>query len=54
MSKGYKKIVTRAANLTPAERAALLGTLAGMIQEDQAKTLRMLEHSIAVSQHFAK
>ena len=50
----YKEVVTRAAHLTPAERAALLGTVANMIQVDQTKTLGMLEHSIEVSQHFAR
>ena len=56
MSKAYKKSVTRAAKLAPAEGAALLGglRLASMIQGDQAKTLHLLEHSIIVSQHFAK
>lgn len=54
MSKGYKNVVTHATRLTPAERAALLGSLANTIQEDQAKTLRLLEHSVIVSQHFAK
>ena len=54
MTEEYREVVTRAAHLTPAERAALLGTLANMIQEDQTKTLGMLEHSIEVSQHFAK
>ena len=40
--------------LTPKERAALVTSLAHTIQEDQAKTLRMLEHSVIVAQHFAK
>ena len=54
MSTVYQKMVTRAAKLTPAERAALLTSLAGMIQEDQANTLQLLEHSIAVTEHFAR
>ena len=54
MAEEYKEVVTRAANLTPTERAVLLGTLASMIQDDQAKTLSMLEHSIGVSRYFTK
>ena len=46
MSKPYKNSVT--------ERASLLASLASMIQEDQAKTLRLLGHSLKVCQHFAK
>ena len=54
MSKPYKNSVTRTARLTPAERASLLASLASMIQGDQAKTLRLLGHSLKVCQHFAK
>jgi hypothetical protein len=52
-SEAYKNNLTRAARLTPAERASLLVNLASMIQEDQAKTLHLLKHSLRVCQHFA-
>ena len=54
MSDDYKKALRRAAKLTPAERAALLTALAGMMQEDQTKSLELLQHSIKVTDHFAK
>ena len=54
MSTEYQKMLRRAAKLTPAERAALLTSLAGMIQEDQAKSLQLLEHSITVTEHFTR
>ena len=38
--------------LTPTERAALVSSLAHMIQEDQVKTLRLLEHSVILAQHL--
>ena len=50
----YNNVATHAAKLTPTERVALVASLTHMIQEDQAKTLRLLEHSIIVAQHFAK
>ena len=53
MSGAYRNSLTRAARLTPAERASLLVNLASMIQEDQSKTLRLLKHSLRVCQHFA-
>ena len=53
MSQEYKESVERAARLTPAGRAALLGCLASMMQGDLARALRLLKHSITVSQHFA-
>ena len=53
MSEKYQKILRRAAKLTPTERAALLTKLSGMIQEDQATSLRLLDHSITVTEHFA-
>ena len=51
MSAEYQKVLKRAAKLTP---AALLTSLAGMIQEDQATSLQLLEHSITVTEHFAR
>ena len=54
MSAEYQKVLKRAAKLTPAERAALLTSLADMIQEDQATSLQLLEHSITVTEHFAR
>ena len=42
MSADYNGVVARTAMLTPTERAALVSSLAHMIQEDQAKTLRLL------------
>ena len=54
MSPEYQKVLRCAAKLTPAERAELLTRLAGMIQEDQATSLQLLEHSITVTEHFAK
>ena len=53
MSERYQKILRRAAKLTPTERAALLTKLSGMIQEDQATSLQLLDQSIAVTEHFA-
>ena len=52
MSADYNNVVERTAKLTPTERAALVSSLAHMIQEDQAKTLRLLEHSVIVAQHL--
>ena len=52
MSGDYNNVVTHAAMLTPTKRAALVPSLAHMIQEDQAKTLRLLEHSVIVAQHL--
>ena len=43
MSEEYQKVLRRAAKLTPAERAALLTKLSGMIQEDQTTSLRLLD-----------
>jgi hypothetical protein len=54
MSAGYEEAVKCAAKLSPAERAALLTALAGMMQEDQNKSLELLQHSIKVTDHFAK
>ena len=54
MSDEYQKVLRRAARLTPAERAALLTRLASMIQEDQTTSLKLLDHSIIVTEHFAK
>jgi hypothetical protein len=54
MSEEYQKVLRRAARLTPAERAALLTRLASMIQEDQTTSLKLLDHSIIVTEHFAK
>jgi len=57
MSAGYEEAVKCAAKLSPAERAALLTALAGMmqeLQEDQNKSLELLQHSIKVTDHFAK
>ena len=54
MSGDYNDVVERTAMLTPTERAALVASLAHMIQEDQAKTMRLLKHSVIVAQHFAK
>ena len=53
MSEKYQKILRRAARLSPTERAALLTALAGMIQEDQATSLQLLDQSITVTEHFA-
>ena len=52
MSANYNDVVERTAMLTPIERAALVLSLAHMIQEDQAKTLRLLEHSVIAAQHL--
>ena len=54
MSDEYQRVLRRAARLTPAERAALLTRLASMIQEDQTTSLKLLDHSIIVTEHFAK
>ena len=54
MSEDYKEAIKCAAKLTPAERAALLTALASMMQEDQTKSLTLLQHSIKVTDHFAK
>ena len=54
MSEEYQKVLRRAAKLTPAERAALLTRLSSMIQEDQTTSLQLLDHSITVTEHFAK
>ena len=35
------------------QMAALLTKLSGMIQEDQATSLRLLDQSITVTEHFA-
>ena len=53
MSEEYQKVLRRTAKLTPTERAALLTRLSSMIQEDQATSLRLLDHSITVTEHFA-
>ena len=49
MCGDYNDFVERTAMLTPTERAALVSSLAHMIQEDQAKTLCLLEHSVIVA-----
>jgi hypothetical protein len=54
MSDEYQKVLRRAAKLTPAERTALLTRLSSMIQEDQTTSLKLLDHSITVIEHFAK
>ena len=54
MSEEYQRLRRRAAKLTPTERAALLTEVSIMIQEDQATSLRLLGHSITVTEHFAK
>ena len=51
-SAAYTNNLTRAARLTPEERSALLVNIASMIQEDQAKTLHLLQHSLKVCQHL--
>jgi hypothetical protein len=52
MSAEYNNVVERTAMLTPTERATLVSSLAHMLQEDQAKTLRLLQHSVIVAQHL--
>ena len=52
MSGKYQEVLKRAAKLSPTERAALLTALANMIQQDQAKSLQLLEQSIVVAEHF--
>ena len=52
MSGKYQEVLKRAAKLAPTERAALLTALANMIQQDQAKSLQLLEQSIVVAEHF--
>ena len=52
MSGDYNDVVERTAMLTPTEIAALVSSLAHTIQEDQTKTLRLLEHSVIVAQHL--
>ena len=54
MSEEYQKLRKRAAKLTPTERTALLTEVSIMIGEDQAKSLRLLDHAITVTEHFAR
>jgi hypothetical protein len=53
LSEAVKEIVQRAGELTPAERSALLASVANMIQQDQSRALNLLNHSLTVSQYFA-
>ena len=53
LSDAVKEIVQRAGELTPAERSALLASVANMIQQDQSRALALLNHSLAVTQYFA-
>ena len=52
MSAEYNNVVERTAMLTPTERAALVSSRAHMLQEDQAKILCLLQHSVIVAQHL--
>jgi hypothetical protein len=52
MSAEYNNIVESTTMPNSTESAALVSSLVHMLQEDQAKTLRLLQHSVIVAQHL--